>query len=114
MPHQNTQSNQAAAQNAATPSRQPSDNAQGELDLRPEPRSYTADSYADASLAPPAAGEVADVMDEGDALGDPGLQQGGSHADRPVRTEAARGQGPKTEGASRRMARSGSPDQGSH
>jgi hypothetical protein len=115
MPHQNTQSPKATAQNAVTPSREPSDDeVQGELELTPEPRSYTAASYADASLAAPAAGEVADYMDEGDALGDAGLQQGSTHNNRPVRTEAARGQGAKTTAANRQMARSGSPDQGTH
>ena len=114
MPHQNVQSPQATAQNAVSPSREPGDEAQGELDLRPEPRSYAAADYADATLAAPAAGEVADYMDEGDALGDDGVQQGSTHANRPVRTEAARGQGPKTLAANRRAARSGSPDQGTH
>ena len=112
MPHQNVQSSKATAQNAATPSREPGDQTQGELDLQAEPRSYTASDYADATLAAPAAGEVAQYMDEGDALGDAGAQQGSTHSNRPVRTEAARGQGPKTLAANRRMASSGSPDQG--
>ena len=65
-------------------------------------------------LAAPAAGEVADYMDEGEALGDDGVQQGSTHNNRPVRTEAARGQGPKTREANREMTRSGSSDQGTH
>lgn len=112
MAHQNVQSPKATAQNAVEPSREPGDQPQGELDLRAEPRSYAAPNYADASLAPPAAGEVADDMDEGEALGDAGVQQGATHNNRPVRTEAARGQGQKTTAASRDMASSGSSDQG--
>ena len=119
MPHQNVQSPDATAQNAVTPSREVGDSAQadptqGELDLHAEPRSYAASSYADATLAAPAAGEVADYMDEGEALGDDGVQQGSTHNNRPVRTEAARGQGPKTRDANREMTRSGSSDQGTH
>jgi hypothetical protein len=114
MPHQNVQSPKATAQNAVEPSREPGDQPQGELDLRSEPRSYTAASYQDASLAAPAAGEVADYMDEGEALGEDGVQQGSTHNNRPVRTEAARDQGAKTRSANRDMARSGSPDQGTH
>jgi hypothetical protein len=115
MPHQNTQSSKATQQNAATPSREPSeDGVQGELDFRPEPRSYTAHNYADASLAAPAAAEVADYMDEGDALNASGAQQGSTHTARPTGTEASRGQGAKTRDANRRMTRSGSEDQGTH
>ena len=114
MPHQNVQSPKATAQNAVTPSREPGDQAQGELDLRSEPRSYAAPDYADATLAAPAAGEVAEYMDEGDALGDAGAQQGSTHNNRPVRTEAARGQGSKTTAANRKMTAAGSPDQGTH
>lgn len=114
MPHQNVQSPKGTAQNAVEPSREPGDQPQGELDLRPEARSYAAASYTDASLAAPAAGEVAEYMDEGDALGDDGVQQGSTHNNRPVRTEADRGQGQKTVKANRAAARSGSSDQGTH
>jgi hypothetical protein len=114
MPHQNVQSTDATAQNAVTPSREPGDQPQGELDLRAEPRSYTARDYSEATLAAPAAGEVADYMDEGEALGDAGLQQGSTHNNRPVRTEAATGQGAKTTAANRELASKGSSDQGTH
>ena len=114
MPQQNVPSPKAAEQNAVTPSRESGDQPQAELDLQPEARSYAAADYADATLAAPAAGEVAQYMDEGEALGDAGAQQGSTHNNRPVRTEAARGQGPKTLAANRRMASSGSPDQGTH
>ena len=56
-------------------------------------------------MAPPAAGEVADYMDEGDALGDDGLQQGRTNANRPMRTEAKDGQGPKTRAANQRIVK---------
>jgi hypothetical protein len=106
MPHQNVDSSKATEQNSATGSDQPNDQGREQnRAVRPEPRSYVAADAADASLAPPAAGEVADYMDEGDALGDDGLQQGATHANRPIRTEADRGQGPKTRAANRRIVR---------
>lgn len=112
MAHQNVQSSKATAQNAATPSRQPGDQPQEEVDRGQEPRSYAAHDLAQSTLAAPAAGEMADYMDEGDALDEPGVQQGGTHANRPARTEAERGQGPKTLAANRKMSGSGSPEQG--
>ena len=114
MPHQNVQSPKATAQNAATPSRESSDEAQGELDLRTEPRSYAAPELSGSTLAAPAAGEMADYMDEGDALDQADVQQGGTHANRPARTEAVRGEGPKTLAANRKMSHAGSSDQGTH
>ena len=87
MPHQNVQSPEATAQNTATWSREASDEAQGELDLRPEPRSYAASDLSGSSLAAPAAGEVADDLDGGDALGEADVQQGGTHADRSGRRQ---------------------------
>ena len=112
MPHQNVNSPKATQQNAGTPSREPGDQPQGDADRQAEPRSYAAPDLAQSTLAAPAAGEVADYMDEGDALGDAGVQQGSTHANRPVRTEAQRGQGPKTLAANRHMSKTGSPDQG--
>ena len=111
MPHQNPQSSKATAQNSATEPPAPNDQAREQhVSVRPEPRSYVAPDVADASLAPPAAGEVADYMDEGDALAADDVQQGGNHANRPARTEAARGQGPKTRAGNRRIAKSGRAD----
>jgi len=102
MPHQNVTSSRATQQNAATSSGQPNDQAREQnASAHPEPRSYAADNVADSSLAPPAAGEVADYMDEGDALGEEGVQQGRNNANRPMRTEAQDGQGPKTQAANR-------------
>jgi hypothetical protein len=103
MPHGNPQADKATAQNAVTDPIAPNHQARGQnRGAHPEPRAYVARDVKDASLAPPAAGEVADYMDEGDALGVPGLQQGRNHTRRPQRTEAARGQGPKTRAAIRR------------
>lgn len=110
MPHQNPTSTKAAAQNAAVPSPEPNDKGREQnAAVHPEPRSYAAPDVADSTLAPPAAGEVSDYMDEGEALGAPGMQQGGNHANRPVRTEAQRGQGPRTRGENRERVRSGLP-----
>ena len=71
MPHQNVTSSRATQQYAATSSGQPNDQAREQnVSVHPEPRSYAASDVMDSTLAPPAAGEVADYMDEGDALGD--------------------------------------------
>jgi hypothetical protein len=97
MPHQRPQSSKATAQNAATEPAAPNDAAREQhRSVRPEPRAYAAPDVADSSLALPAAGEVGDYADDGDALGASGLQQGADHTRRPIKTEADRGQGPKT------------------
>jgi len=100
MPHQNTSSSNATAQNAATDPVAPRDQPT-EQDRRQEPRSYAAPDVADSSLAPPAAGEVSDYMDEGEALEGEPVQQGSDHTNRPGRTEAMDAQGPKTRAANR-------------
>ncbi|AYG94950.1 hypothetical protein D8I30_06960 [Brevundimonas naejangsanensis] len=100
MPHQNTSSSKATAQNAATDPTGPRD-IPTEEDLKPEPRAYAAPDVGDSTLAPPAAGEVADYMDEGDPLEGEAVQQGANHANRPGRTEVEHGQGPKTRAANR-------------
>lgn len=108
MPHQNVTTSDAAAQNAATDRSQPNDQAREQnRAARPEPRSYAATDSADASLAAPAAGEMADYMDEGDDLGGAAVQQGRSHSNRPVATEARHGQGPKTVAANRQRLKGG-------
>lgn len=96
MPHQNVQSSTATAQNAATDPVAPRDQAQ---DRSAEPRSYAAADVADSTLASPAAGEVADYLDEGDALAADDVQQDATHANRPERTEHQSAQGPKTQAA---------------
>ncbi|HWQ87728.1 hypothetical protein [Brevundimonas sp.] len=100
MPHQNADSSRAAARNAAADPVAP----------RSEPRSYAAPDVADSSLAPPAAGEVADYMDEGEALAADDVQSGSNHRNRPGRTEAMSDQGPKTIAGNKERLRSGSAD----
>lgn len=100
MPHQNTSSSKATAQNAATDPVSPRDVA-SDRDRKPEPNSYASQDVDESSLAPPAAGEVADYMDEGDPLEGDAVQQGATNANRPDRTEAKDGQGPKTKAANR-------------
>jgi len=103
MPHANTTSSKATSQNAATDPISPNDQAREQhRGAHPEPRGYVAAKVQDATLAPPAAGEIADYMDEGEALGADGLRQGRNHSRRPAPTEAARGQGPKTRASNRR------------
>ena len=70
MPHQNVEAGKATAQNAATDPVGPGDQTgrdQGRDGA--EPRSYAAADAADSTLAPPAAGEMADFADEGEDLG---------------------------------------------
>lgn len=111
MPHQNVHSSRATAQNAATPSSPPNDPGREQnAAARPEPSSYAAEDWREASLAAPAAGEVADYMDEGEPLGDAEVHQGGARLARGERTEALMGQGPKTRAANRRIVKSGQAD----
>ena len=110
MPHQNTTSSTATSQNAANEPDAPNDQGRDQnASARPEPKSYTAAGQADASLAPPAAGEVSDYADDGDALGGE-VQQGATHANRPDRTEARTGQGPKTREGNAHILKDGSAD----
>lgn len=104
MPHQNTASSDAVAQNSATDSQAPRDIPTGQ-DLKPEPSSYAADEVDMSSVAPPAAGEVADFQDEGEALEGEPVQQGATNTNRPERTEAMDRQGPKTRAANRDIVR---------
>lgn len=66
-----------------------------------------------ASLSPPAAGEVGEDMDEGDALGaDANAVQQGSDRRKLPDKDSQYPQGPKTTRINRERAQSGSPDQG--
>ena len=113
MPHQNVDSSTATAQNAATDPTAPNDQAREQnAAVRSEPRSYAAPDVKDSSLAPPASGEVADYMDEGDALAADDVQQGSDHRNRPARTEKLDTQGPKTVAGNRERLKSGSADGG--
>jgi hypothetical protein len=96
MPHQNVDADKATAQNAATDPAAPNDQARGEhVSARPEPRSYAASDVEDATLAPPASGEVADYMDEGEAL-EGELQSGANRTNIPAHSRADDHHGPKT------------------
>ena len=111
MPHQNVESASATSQNAATDPVMPSDQARGQkAALHPEPRSYAAPDVRDSTLAPPAAGEVADFMDEGDPIDADDVQLGGTNRNRPRNTEIDTGQGPKTRAGNRNIVRTGSAD----
>lgn len=108
MPHQRPHSSKATAQNAATEPTAPNDQAREQhRSVRPEPRSYAAPEVEDATVAGPAATELGEYADEGEALGDPDMQQGSTHATRPYKTEVARGQGAKTRRANAAIAKGG-------
>ncbi|MCC4292811.1 hypothetical protein [Brevundimonas aurantiaca] len=105
MPHQNTESPTATAQNAVNEPQAPNDEAREQhVSTHPEAKSYAAGDYRDAALAPPAAGEVADYADDGEPLDEP-FQQGGDKTNRPYRTEVMSEQGPKTRAANARIVK---------
>lgn len=111
MPHQNVHSSKATAQNAATDPVGPGDQTRAGGEPRsPEPRSYAAPDVSDSTQAPPAAGEVADYMDEGDAFGADDVQLGGTHRNRPRVTDLDAGQGPKTRAANRNQVKTGTAE----
>jgi hypothetical protein len=110
MPHQIPHAPNATAQNAATDKQAPNDQARDQhRSARPDPDDYAARSWEDASLAPPAAGEVGDYADEGDPSG--GMQQGADRTKVPEKN-IQYGQGKRTLEEERRTMDSGSPDQG--
>jgi hypothetical protein len=102
MPHQNVQSGTATAQNAATDPRQPNDRAVEEhAAVRPAPDAYAAPDVRDATVAPPAAGEMADYMDEGDALDGDEFHTGRTRTNVAAHSRNVDQQGPKTVQANR-------------
>ena len=112
MPHGNVDSEKATAQNAATPAEAPNDPARDEhASIRPEPSSYAAADVRDSTVAGPAAGELGDYADLDEPSG--GMAQGQTHTNREAHAHQ-RSQGPKTLAANRKLAGSGSPDQGTH
>lgn len=112
MPHGNTDSTKATAQNAVTDEEQPNDAGRAQsAAAHPEARSYTASDYRDASMAAPAAGEMGDYADLEEPSG--GMAQGRTHANREAHARD-QGQGPKTVRANREMSRGGASDQGTH
>lgn len=111
MPHQNPQSAKATAQNAATEPQAPRVQGAGPESLeqtRPEPQSYVASDSRDATLAPPASGEVGDYADEGDSFDERyGEVQMGGNRTNPVKTPNDYSlQGPKTFRANKEKLRS--------
>ena len=111
MPHQNVDAAEGAAQNAATDKTAPNDPGREQnAAVRREPSSYAASEWTDATLAPPAAGEVSDYMDEGDALAADDVQQGSTNRNRSQDTEAAIDRGPETRKGDQSIRESGSAD----
>jgi len=110
MPNKNTENANARSGRAVTDHQPPQDGAHVEPG-RAEPSSYAAKNWQEATLAPPAAGEVTDFFDEGEPSG--GAQQGATRT-RVPEYDATRGQGPKTGRMNRKLVKSGSPDQGTH
>jgi hypothetical protein len=112
MPHQTPQAPNGTDQNAATDRAGPNDQARDQhRTVRPDPDAYAARDVRDSTLAPPASGEMGDYADEDQPSG--GAQQGGDRT-RVSEKDDVLPQGPKTREANRRMAGSGSPDQGTH
>lgn len=114
MPHGNVDSEKATAQNAATEPETSGPDDQGRSEnasARPEPASYAASDFRDATLAAPAAGEVADYADLDEPSG--GMAQGRNHREWEAHAHDP-SQGPKTQAANKATAGNGSPDQGTH
>ncbi len=112
MPHQHTDSPDATSQNTVGERQAPNDMARDEhVTVKPEPRTYAAHDYSDATLAAPAAGEMPDYLDEGEAIGDEfgGGQQGGSNTMREAHSHREY-QGEKTVKANRRIVKNGRAD----
>lgn len=108
MPHQHPDSADASQQNTVGDRRGPNDRAAGEQrSVHQEPRSYAAKSVEDATLAPPAAGEMPDYLDDGDASG--GAQQGATNTNRDAHSHRP-SQGPKTQKANRQILKNGRAD----
>jgi len=66
-----------------------------------EPRTYADGGLETSTVAPPAADELADYEDEGEALAADNVQQGQTHVHRADRFERQSPQGPKTVAADR-------------
>jgi len=73
MRNKNSENENARSGRAVTDD-QPAQDGAHVMNRGEEPRSYVAPDYRDATLSGPAAGEVTDFYDEGDASG--GSQQG--------------------------------------
>lgn len=97
MAHQTPNSTKATAQNAATepqaPRVQGAHEPESAHSARPEPATYVAPDARDATLAPPASGEVGDYADEGDPFDERfgEVQMGGDRRNAPVKDNAQQG-----------------------
>ena len=110
MPHGNTDSTKATAQNAVTDEEQPNDPGGGQnAAAQPEAKSYVAADYRDASMAAPAAGEMGDYADLDEPSG--GMAQGRTHTNREAHAQD-QGQGAKTVAANRDANGEGPSDRG--
>jgi hypothetical protein len=111
MPHQTPQSDKATAQNAATeptaPRVQGAQAPESSHSLRPEPSTYVAPDSRDATLAPPASGEVGDYADDGDPFEERfgEVQMGSSRTNSVKTSNAIAPQGPKTTQANKERLR---------
>jgi hypothetical protein len=109
MPHQHPDRPDAPPQNRVGERQAPNDVARDDhRGVRPEPRTYAAPDVADATLAPPAAGEIPDYLDEGEPLSDAfgETQQGADRTLREVHRHRT-SQGPKTTRAKRQIINKG-------
>ena len=101
MAHQTQHASKATAQNAVTeavgPRVQGAQGSETARSTRPEPGSYVAPDARDATLAPPASGQVGDYADEGDPFDERfgEVQMGGTRNNIPNK-DAAFPQGRKT------------------
>ena len=82
MGNPNSENPNARSGRAVTDQPAPQDGAHTDTS-RAEPRAYVARDYRDATVAPPASGELTDYYDEGDPSG--GMQQGQEVLDPPGR-----------------------------
>lgn len=101
MAHQTPHASKATAQNAATepaaPRVQGAHGSEAAHSTRPEPGAYVASDARDASLAPPASGEVGDYADDGDPFDERfGEVQMGGDRNNIANKDAAFPQGRKT------------------
>ena len=104
MGHQNPQAGKAAAKNAATDPvapRVPGAHPETPGPVGPEPHTYAAPDARDATLAPPAAGEVGEYADEGDEIEQLGEVQMGGDRHNIANKDQALPQGRKTVEANR-------------
>jgi len=102
--NRNTENENARSGNAVTDNQPARDG--GHVRGGEEPRSYAARDWRDATLAPPAAGQVTDFADEGEPSG--GAQQGRTQTNAANR-DVQRTQGRLTRERNREIVKGGRP-----